>query len=169
MMIFLKSGVCEFTMWCIKKPRTSPMNFPVSDASGDTITYPLSSRTKHSKPSVMQLTHGLSPQVLVMFLNNVCIAECWNWKPTTAAGADFPFSLWKTAWVAVTKVSFRNSGSNGTAYTKLLGSTKCCSTARRYQISPIAFLLVSLNSFLKEEKCFKLLSSENLKYFLTRA
>lgn len=48
----------------------------------------------------------------------------------------------------MTKVSFRLAASKGTAKTKLLGSMKCCSTARLYQSSSIAFLLVSLNSFL---------------------
>nr|CAD7459033.1 unnamed protein product [Timema tahoe] len=33
-------------------------------------------------------------------------AECWNWKPTTAAGAVRPEDLMNTAWLAVTSVSF---------------------------------------------------------------
>lgn len=32
-------------------------------------------------------------------------AECWNWKPTTAAGADLELSLWNIAFVAVTIIS----------------------------------------------------------------
>lgn len=31
-------------------------------------------------------------------------AECENWKPTTAAGADLLLSVTNTAWVAVTSV-----------------------------------------------------------------
>lgn len=40
-----------------------------------------------------EFNQALLLTVLVMFLNKVYIAECWNWKPTTATGADFPFSL----------------------------------------------------------------------------
>lgn len=160
--------ICLYTLsatkWCIRNPRTSPKNFPVSDVSGDTITYPLSSSTKHSKSSEPQFIQEESAQLPVMFLKSVDIAECWNWKPTTAAGANLLFSLWKTAWLPVTKVSLRFAALNGTAYTKLLESTKCCSTARLYQISSIAFLFVSLNSFLKTKGCFMLQNSLKAVY-----
>lgn len=43
--------------------------------------------------------------LLVVFLNSVTSAECWNWNPTTATGADRLSSVWKIAWLAVTKTS----------------------------------------------------------------
>lgn len=44
--------------------------------------------------------------VEVMFINRLWRAECWNWKPTTAAGAFFSPLSTKIALAAVTRVSF---------------------------------------------------------------
>lgn len=41
-----------------------------------------------------------------MFINRLWRAECWNWKPTTAAGAFFSPLSTKIALAAVTRVSF---------------------------------------------------------------
>lgn len=80
----------------------------------------------------------------VMFKKWVARVECWNCKPTTAAGALCPFDSIKTACVAVTNVFGDAPTSNGTENTKLFGSILCWSTALLYQTSSIALRLYSL-------------------------
>lgn len=137
------------TKRCIAQPRTSPKNLPVSLSWGLTTTYPWLSRTKQSNSSDEHVfVQGPSRHWLVIFCSNVTSAECLNWNPITAAGAFFPPSVWKTAWLAVTSVSFFSAASKGTEYTKLDGSMKWCSTARLYHSSSMARVLLFLKSCL---------------------
>lgn len=80
----------------------------------------------------------------VMFIKCEAKVECWNWRPTTAAGALWPLCSTKTAWVAVTKGLFWISASKGTENTKLSGSIVCWWTALLYHSSSMALLFVSL-------------------------
>lgn len=134
-MTLTSSYIFSLTRRRIIPPRTSPKNFPVSLSSSDTIIKPWLSRMKQSVSFITPFwKHALSHEsphfdykrierktnyiwkdkilkiltLLVVFLKKVKSADCLNWYPTTATGADFLSTVWKIACVAVTIGSLKS-------------------------------------------------------------